>query len=136
MYVCKKAWKQSHYREVALWEISKKNIVGFGLVFGRLAVLKTIWVKKFGVDYDQLLRAFFSSFHVQKSCIAYEAKKITKEFFIGYKTSSIVSCSTIDTSPRDLCIVTLPGNRPQTGIPYIPTEQSSFCIQFQSELGQ
>ena len=35
-------------------------------------------------------------------------KKVTKEFFIGQETYSIVFCSTRDTSPLDLCIMTLP----------------------------
>ena len=34
----------------------------FGLVLGRLAILK----KPFGADYEQLLRAFFSCFQGQK----------------------------------------------------------------------
>jgi len=34
----------------------------FGLVLGQLAILK----KKFGADYEQLLRAVFSCFHGQK----------------------------------------------------------------------
>jgi hypothetical protein len=40
----------------------------FGLVLGRLAILK----KKIWADYEQLLRVLFSCFHVQKSKIFFE----------------------------------------------------------------
>ena len=52
---------QSHYREVARWEISMKKSeiwAGFGPV-GNMK--KYIWA-----DYEQLLRVFFSCFQGQK----------------------------------------------------------------------
>jgi hypothetical protein len=61
--------------------------------------------KKFGADYEQLLREVFSCFHRQKTkfkffkihCIVVSAKY----------SPSIVSCSTGDTSLRDFYIMTL-----------------------------
>ena len=92
----------------------------FGLDLGRLAVLKIrVWA-----DYEQLLSflvrtlPWFFLFQVQKnvkifknivasalkSCIAFLKKIIIFLFwfFIGLETFSIVSCSSRDTSPRDL----------------------------------
>ena len=66
---------QSHYIEVI--SIEQKMI--FGLVLGRLAILK----KTFGADYEQLWRAVFSSFQEQK---------IFFIFFENTQASALKSC--------------------------------------------
>ena len=52
---------QSHYIEVAQGDIFMEQKMWFGLVLGRLAILK----KKVWADYEQLLRTVFSCFRVQ-----------------------------------------------------------------------
>ena len=58
-------------------DIFMEQKMRFGLVLGRLAILK----KKMGADYEQLLRVFFSCFQgqnnvisLQKYCIAHTKK--------------------------------------------------------------
>ena len=53
---------QSHYIEVVQGDIFMEQKMTFGLVLGRLAILK----KKLGANYEQLLRVFFSCFQGQK----------------------------------------------------------------------
>ena len=53
---------QSHYIEVAQGDIFMEQKMRFGLVLGRLAILK-----KIGADYEQLLMVFFSCFQGQKN---------------------------------------------------------------------
>ena len=66
------------------------------------------------VDYEQLLRPFFSCFHGQKklNCNENEGRKTIRENLIRdfkkAKKHIQLSCSTRDTPPRDLCIMTLP----------------------------
>ena len=55
-------YNQSHYREVAQWEIFMGQELKFGLDLGRLAIRK----KKIGADYEPLFRVFFSCFQGQK----------------------------------------------------------------------
>ena len=52
---------QSHHIEVVQGDIFMVQKIRFGLVLGRLAILK-----KRRADYDQLLRVFFSCFQGQK----------------------------------------------------------------------
>ena len=81
-------------------------------------------LKKNWANYEQLLRAVVSCFHGHfffKYCSVHTKKlhrmkvrkpkqslKFNYELKIGSETYSIVSCSTGDTSSRDLCIMTLP----------------------------
>ena len=51
--------RQSHYIEVVQGAIFMEQKMRFGLILGRLAILK----KKIGADYEQLLRAVFLCFH-------------------------------------------------------------------------
>ena len=67
----------------------------FGLVLGQLAILK----KKFGPIMSNF-EGVFSCFHGQKKSFFMTFKKGTEIFLI-------VSCSTRDTPPRNLCIITL-----------------------------
>ena len=55
-------FRQSHYIEVAQGNIFIEQKMRFGLVLGRLAILK-----KTGADYEQLLRKVFSCFQGQKN---------------------------------------------------------------------
>jgi hypothetical protein len=52
------AFQQGHYIEVAQSAIFMEQNMRFGLILGRLAILK----KKFWADYDQLLGPFFFIF--------------------------------------------------------------------------
>ena len=58
---------QSHYIEVAQGAIFMEQKIRFGLVLGRLAILK----KKLEADYEQLLRVFFSGFLGQKNTLKF-----------------------------------------------------------------
>ena len=58
------AYQQGHYIEVAQGAIFMEQSMRFGLILGRLAILK----KKFWADYEQLLGRFFSCFHWQNKC--------------------------------------------------------------------
>ena len=70
---------QSHYIEVAQGAIFMEQKIRFGLVLGRLAILKT----KFGEEYAQLLRAFSFMFSW--------TKKI-RFFFKDILASALKSC--------------------------------------------
>ena len=52
---------QSHFIEVSQGDIFMKQKMWYGLVLGQLAIL----TKKIWVDYEHLLKAFFSCFHGQ-----------------------------------------------------------------------
>ena len=72
MYVVYKKFttdhKQSHYKEILLWEIFMEQELKFGLDLARLAILK----KRACVNYEQVLRVVISCFQGQKklkSCI-------------------------------------------------------------------
>ena len=71
---------QSHYIEVVQGDIFMEQKMTFGLVLGRLAILK----KKLGANYEQLLRVFFSCFHGQKYIPIY--------FFKNIVASALNSC--------------------------------------------
>ena len=53
---------QTHCIEVAQGDIFMEKKMRFGLVLGRLSILKKI----LGANYEQLLRAVFSCFRGQK----------------------------------------------------------------------
>ena len=54
--------QKSLYTEVAQGVIFTVQIIRFGLILGRLSILKKNWP-----DYDQVLKADFSNFHGQKN---------------------------------------------------------------------
>ena len=56
------SYDQSHYVEVAQGAIFMEQNMRFGLILGRLAILK-----KIGANYQQLLRPVFSCFREQKN---------------------------------------------------------------------
>ena len=69
---------QSHYIEVMQGDIFMEQKMTYGLVLGRLAILK----KKLGADYEQLLRVFFHVFRGKKNLI----------FFVNIVASALYSC--------------------------------------------
>jgi len=111
--------RQSCYIEVAQGAIFMEQNMRFGLILGRLSILK----KKNWANYEQLLRLVFSCFRGQKNMLNFflkhcsiRTKKLHNMSFIifffwfkknGKYSQSIVYCSTRDTSLRDFYILTL-----------------------------
>ena len=69
---------QSHYIEVAQGDIFMEQKMRFGLVLDRFVILK----KKWGANYEQLLRVVFSCFQGQKKNI----------FLLNIVASALKSC--------------------------------------------
>ena len=62
------AYRQSHYIEVTQGAIFMEQNMRFGLILGRLAMLKK---KSWGADYEQLLMAISSCFQGQNKIYIY-----------------------------------------------------------------
>jgi hypothetical protein len=62
--------KQSHYIEVTQGGIFMEQKMRFGLVLGRLAILK----KKLGADYEQLLKGVFFMLSGAKTFFRFKKK--------------------------------------------------------------
>ena len=94
--ICYPDLNQSHYREVPQWEISMKTIWDLGRFW---AGWQYVQKKKFGVDYEQLLRAFFSCFQGQKNIFF---KKYCKSHLISKANYGLPTSSKKRTDEFDL----------------------------------
>ena len=93
VFVKNEKQEQSHYIEVAQGDIFMEQNMRFGLILGRLAILKK---KDGGADCEQLLRAVFSCFQGQKN-----------SYFFFKNTLASALKIIRETSLRDLYIMTL-----------------------------
>ena len=94
---------RSLFTKVEGWAIFMQQKLSFGQVCNTEKILGRLWA---------IFMAFFSCFHRKKNCLKsiIATKKLYNIIFyknLGQETFSIMSLSTRNTPPRDLCIMTL-----------------------------